>query len=112
MPPRPATASRRQPAMVAPTLRFAMSSPLYRLGGWDPFRLNGAVLQKPAELKEVIEAERVGTPFLVFRDGEDAQQLLTLDSERQRVTVGRSLANDLCLDWDTEVSRLHAEIER
>src|SRR3954447_24624937 len=108
MPPRPATLSRRQPAMVAPTLRFAMSPPLYRLAR---VRLNGPVLQTPAELKEGIEAERLRTPFLVFRDVEDAQHLLTLDPERQRLTVGRSLANDLCLEWDTEVSRLHAEIE-
>jgi DNA-binding CsgD family transcriptional regulator len=75
-------------------------------------RLNGVVLQSPADLKAVIEAERDGTPFVVYRDGEDVQRLLILDPARERVTVGRSLANGLCLEWDTEVSRLHAEVER
>src|SRR4051812_2880381 len=75
-------------------------------------RLNGVVLQSPADLKAVIEAERAGTPFVVYRDGEDVQRLLILDPARERVTVGRSLANGLCLEWDTEVSRLHAEVER
>lgn len=66
----------------------------------------------PAELRERIEAERAGTPFLVLRDGAGAQRLFVLDPARQRVTVGRSAGNDVALPWDTEVSRLHAELER
>ncbi|HEY2636160.1 MAG TPA: FHA domain-containing protein [Solirubrobacteraceae bacterium] len=69
-------------------------------------------LQTPAELKAVIETERAGAPFVVYRDGDGAQQILVLGPARERVNVGRSLANDICLDWDTEVSRLHAELER
>ena len=66
----------------------------------------------PAELRERIEAERRGAPFLVFRDGDGAQRLVVLDAERGRATVGRSAGNDVALEWDTEVSRLHAELER
>jgi pSer/pThr/pTyr-binding forkhead associated (FHA) protein len=66
----------------------------------------------PAELRERIEAERRGDPFLVFRDGDGRQRLVLLDAERGRATVGRSPGNDVALAWDTEVSRLHAELER
>lgn len=66
----------------------------------------------PAELRERIEAERAGTPFLVLRDGAGAQHLFVLDPANERVTVGRSAGNDIALPWDTEVSRLHAELER
>ena len=65
----------------------------------------------PAELRERIEAERAGTPFLVLRDGAGDQRLLVLDNDAQRVTIGRGTANDVALEWDTEVSRLHAELE-
>jgi pSer/pThr/pTyr-binding forkhead associated (FHA) protein len=66
----------------------------------------------PAELRERIEAERRGDPFLVFRDGDGVQRLVVLDPARGRATVGRSGGNDVALEWDTEVSRLHAELER
>jgi pSer/pThr/pTyr-binding forkhead associated (FHA) protein len=70
------------------------------------------VLQTPSELKAVIEAERAGVPFLVFRDAAGEQHILGLGDDVPRVTVGRALANAICLDWDGEVSRLHAELER
>lgn len=66
----------------------------------------------PAELRERIEAERAGTPFLVLRDGNGAQRLFILDPQLERVSIGRSAGNDVALVWDTEVSRLHAELER
>ncbi|MGO9752566.1 MAG: FHA domain-containing protein [Solirubrobacteraceae bacterium] len=62
------------------------------------------------ELKAQIEAERSGAPFLLYRDGSGQQQIFHLAGIR-RVTVGRA-ASDILLDWDTEVSRLHAELER
>jgi pSer/pThr/pTyr-binding forkhead associated (FHA) protein len=64
----------------------------------------------PAELRERIEAERRGRPFLVFRDGDGSQRLLDLAS-LDRLSVGRGAGNELSLPWDTEVSRLHAELE-
>jgi FHA domain/Bacterial regulatory proteins, luxR family len=71
-----------------------------------------AALQSPAELKAVIEAERAGHPFVVYRDGGGDQRILVLGEDRTRVHVGRGLANDVALEWDSEVSRLHAELER
>jgi pSer/pThr/pTyr-binding forkhead associated (FHA) protein len=64
----------------------------------------------PAELRERIEAERRGRPFLVFRDGDGSQRLLDL-AGLKRLSVGRGTGNELSLPWDTEVSRLHAELE-
>ena len=64
----------------------------------------------PAELRERIEAERRGRPFLVFRDGDGAQRLLDLTGN-ERLSIGRGAGNELSLPWDTEVSRLHAELE-
>jgi hypothetical protein len=69
-------------------------------------------LQSPSELKAQIEAERAGVPFLMFRDGDDVQHLFTLSDELERVTVGRAPQTDLALPWDTEVSRVHAELSR
>src|SRR5687768_16833549 len=65
----------------------------------------------PAELRERIEAERSGRPFLVLRDGDGAQRIVDLDGHGTRVSVGRAASNEISLPWDTEVSRLHAELE-
>jgi pSer/pThr/pTyr-binding forkhead associated (FHA) protein len=73
---------------------------------------NPGPLQTPAELKAKIEAERAGSPFLLYRDGLGEQQIFTLQDDLDRVTVGRGPANDIWLDSDSEVSRLHAELER
>ena len=71
-----------------------------------------APLQSPAELKAVLEAERSGVPFVVYRDGPGEQRILMLGDDQQRITVGRGPACDVRLQEDTEVSRLHAELER
>jgi pSer/pThr/pTyr-binding forkhead associated (FHA) protein len=64
-----------------------------------------------AELKDRLEVERRGTPFLLLRDGERRQRLLVL-GEAQRLTLGRDSTSDLPLEWDGEVSRVHALLER
>ena len=64
------------------------------------------------ELKDQIEAERRGTPFLLYKAADGNQQILALGEDAARITVGRGSATDLWLDWDTEVSRVHAELER
>ena len=66
----------------------------------------------PAELKERIEAEGRERPFLLYRDGDDRQQIVDLDGAPERLTIGRSATNDLALSWDAEVSRVHATLER
>jgi pSer/pThr/pTyr-binding forkhead associated (FHA) protein len=71
----------------------------------------GSHLSTPAELKERIEAERRGAPFLVYRNAAGGQVLIELEARRTRYTVGRRADSDLALDWDREVSRLHAQLE-
>jgi predicted component of type VI protein secretion system len=66
----------------------------------------------PVELQQRLAAERRGVPFLVFRDGEGAQRILELTTERTRLSLGRSAECDLPLIWDAQASRLHAELER
>src|SRR3954469_11163089 len=66
----------------------------------------------PAELQERLRVERDGDPFVVCRDDSGAQHIEVLDGGAGRVTIGRSPGNDVALTWDSEVSRLHAELER
>jgi len=56
----------------------------------------------PAELKQRLEAERRGAPFLLFRDGDGSQQIRQLGITRERLTIGRSAESDVPLSWDTE----------
>ena len=65
----------------------------------------------PAELQEQLAATRAGVPFLVYRDGQDSQRLIRLDGA-ERLTIGRRGSNDIALDWDDGVSRMHALLER
>jgi pSer/pThr/pTyr-binding forkhead associated (FHA) protein len=69
-------------------------------------------LATPRELQQRIAAERRGAPFLVYRDGDGAQVLVDLAASGERLTIGRRAANDVVLDWDSEVSRVHATLER
>src|SRR6266516_69057 len=62
----------------------------------------------PSELKERIDLERLGEPFLVYRDGDDQQVLLALGGAR--LSVCRDEAADLPLAFDAEASRIHAEL--
>jgi len=63
------------------------------------------------ELKAQIEAERGGRPFLVYRDGNDEQRIVVVEEGTAALWVGRGESADLRLDWDSEVSALHAQIE-
>jgi hypothetical protein len=65
----------------------------------------------PQDLKDRIAAERRGTPFVVYRDADDTQVIVDLASRRGRVTIGRRPANAIVLDWDSEISRVHAALE-
>jgi pSer/pThr/pTyr-binding forkhead associated (FHA) protein len=65
-----------------------------------------------SELKAQIEAEREGLPFLIFRDGEGRHQILVLDNQAERLSMGRRSSADVALTWDEGVSRLHAELRR
>jgi pSer/pThr/pTyr-binding forkhead associated (FHA) protein len=71
-----------------------------------------AHIATPQELRERIAAERRGTPFLVYRDADDEQAIVDLEAAGERITIGRRPSNEVVLDWDSEVSRVHAALER
>jgi hypothetical protein len=58
--------------------------------------------QAARELKERIEAERRGVPFVVFRDRDGRQSVVELNAER--LSVGRSKTADLSLSFEPQVS--------
>jgi pSer/pThr/pTyr-binding forkhead associated (FHA) protein len=66
----------------------------------------------PVELKERVETERRGRPFLIYRDGGGHQRIVALDDEEEKLTVGRRPSNPIGLSWDVNVSRVHAQLER
>ena len=56
-----------------------------------------------------LDAVSRGIPFLVHLDGEGRQRIVELGVDGS-LSIGRSAASDVPLTWDTEVSRLHAEL--
>ena len=66
----------------------------------------------PVELAERIAAERRGTPFVVYLDGDRRQQIVELRDGASSISIGREPSTDIALQWDTEVSRAHAVLER
>jgi pSer/pThr/pTyr-binding forkhead associated (FHA) protein len=72
----------------------------------------GEAMAYPSELKAQIETERRGLPFLVYRDAEERQRIFELGERAQSVTIGRGSTSDVSLEWDEEVSWVHAELER
>ena len=66
----------------------------------------------PSELQERADAQRRGVAFLLFRDGNGRQRIVELPPTVDRLTIGRRSTSNIALEWDTEVSRLHAELER
>jgi pSer/pThr/pTyr-binding forkhead associated (FHA) protein len=70
---------------------------------------------RPASAREVAErlaAARRGTPVLILRDGDGCQRLVELGGGDRELSIGREPSSDLALEWDTEVSRLHAVLQR
>jgi pSer/pThr/pTyr-binding forkhead associated (FHA) protein len=68
--------------------------------------------QSVSDLKARVEAERAGRPFLLYRDGDDRQQLFVFEPSSACATIGRRPPSNLLLGWDDQVSRLHARLER
>jgi FHA domain len=63
------------------------------------------------ELKEIIDAERKGLPFLLWRDMAGVRYILSLGG-CERATIGRRASCDVSLCDDGEMSRTHAELAR
>ena len=64
----------------------------------------------PAELAERLKAERRGVPFVLYLDGDGRQCIVELNGGP--LCIGREPSSDIPLEWDTEVSRAHAVLER
>jgi FHA domain len=62
------------------------------------------------ELEARRAAERIGAPFLLYRDDEGREQIFTLAQRAGGVTLGRREEADISIPWDPEMSRLHAEL--
>jgi FHA domain-containing protein len=71
----------------------------------------GAHTSTPAEIKERLDAERRGAPFLLFHDGDGRQVIVALPADAPALTVGRRTDNEIALPWDSEISRVHAQLE-
>jgi hypothetical protein len=77
--------------------------------------MDGVSATPPAgahQMNARIEAERAGLPFLVYNDGHDRQRLFTFQPGSASASVGRQPSSDLLIDWDGQVSRLHARFEQ
>jgi pSer/pThr/pTyr-binding forkhead associated (FHA) protein len=64
------------------------------------------------EVVDRLAAQRTGAPYVLFRDGDRRQRILVLQDEPPLVHIGRGPACEIALPWDTEVSRVHAILER
>lgn len=64
------------------------------------------------ELQAVIHAERENAPFFVYRNPAGEQRLVRFDLKQGQLTIGRSPTADIRIDWDGQVSTLHAVIQR
>lgn len=65
----------------------------------------------PSELAERLEAERSGEAFLLYVDPGGRQQIVRLAGRAAPLSIGRTASNDIALDGDHEVSRVHAMLE-
>ena len=74
----------------------------------SPYALHAST---PAELKLRRDAERLGLPFVFFRDGEGGLTVRELGEGDGTVQIGRRSACTISLHWDSEVSRVHAELQ-
>jgi hypothetical protein len=99
----------RHPAGPSASSALAPARAAWSNRGMSPLRSHRAT---PAELKERLETDRAGRPYLIYRAADGGQQLLVLGDDAGRITLGRSSRADLSLSWDREVSRHHAVLER
>ena len=54
--------------------------------------------------------ERLGAPLLIYRD-DDVQRIAQIKEDRGALWIGRSPSADVSLPEDSEVSKLHAQVE-
>ena len=66
--------------------------------------------ERGLELRDVLQAERSGHPFILVRDSAGSLLIISLDRTAASLTVGREPVCDVAITWDVGVSRVHAEI--
>jgi hypothetical protein len=54
----------------------------------------------PVELKQRLEAERLGLPHLIYRDADGNQVIRTIALREREITIGRRQGCGVQLDWD------------
>jgi hypothetical protein len=64
------------------------------------------------ELERQRLAELHGDPYLLYRTNDGRLQILSLPGSWEQVNIGRSVAAEMSLHWDPEVSTVHAQLER
>ena len=70
--------------------------------------MTGLHLRSVEELTSRLAAERAGEPFLLFRDEARAAADVALAKDAGDIPIGRRPDRGVRLDWDPEVSRVHA----
>jgi pSer/pThr/pTyr-binding forkhead associated (FHA) protein len=66
----------------------------------------------PSEVQDELDATRGGIPFLVYRHVDGQRRIVSLNSDRDELTIGRGGGNDVSIPWDPSVSRVHAQLKR
>ena len=64
------------------------------------------------ELQSIICAERENAPFLVYREPGGEQRIVRFGPGLAQLTIGRSADADVRIDWDEQVSAVHAVVQR
>jgi len=67
---------------------------------------------RSAQLQEVVRAQRLELPFLVYRDADEAQRIAILEASDNQLWFGRSESCQISVEWDDSASRTHAELLR
>ena len=70
-----------------------------------------AEAQSFSNLTSPVAGDSAGRAFLLYEDGDETQRRFFFEPGAARATVGRGPSCDLPLDWDDQVSRLHARFE-
>lgn len=65
----------------------------------------------PSERAALVAAEHDGGAFLAYRDAFGDLRIVPM-GHREHLTIGRAADNDVVLDGDPQVSRVHAVLER
>lgn len=65
----------------------------------------------PGERAALMTAEHEGDAFVAYRDGFGGLRIVPIEHST-RLTIGRSTDNDVVIEGDRQVSRVHAVLER